>query len=259
VIRSCIVVSYLAVLTLPVAAGIPRAPAQPAPPTAPATADALYHDRERPESALAAERIWAERVARDPADFEAAWKLAKARYWLGTNGPGAGDVRKRHLEAGIAAGRLAMTARADRVEGHFWMAANMGALADAHGLRQGIRYRAPIKAALEKALALDATYLDGSPDRALGRWYFKVPGLFGGDVRKSEAHLRKALAYKADSVISLLFLAETLVELDRRAEARTALLSAIDAPLDPDWVPEDTRFKADARRLLLRLFPPSPQ
>ncbi len=216
-------------------------------------ADALYRDRENAASATAAERIWAERVGRTATDFDSAWKLARARYWLGTNGPGTGDERKRVLEQGIAAGRLATAARPNAPDGHFWMAANMGALADAHGLRQGIKYRTPIRTALEAALKADPAYLDGSPDRALGRWYFKVPGLFGGDLKKSEVLLRKALSYKPDSIVSLIFLAETLAELGKAAEARTALQTAIEAPADPDWAPEDARFKAQARQLLTAL------
>ena len=215
--------------------------------------DALYRDREQPASALAAERIWADRVTVNPRDFESAWKLARARYWLGTNGPAQRDDRKGILERGIEAGRLAAAARPDAPDGHFWIAANMGALADAHGLRQGIRYRTPIREALETALRLNPAFLHGSPDRALGRWYFKVPGLFGGDLRKSEQHLRKALTYRPDSVISLLFLGETLIGLDRTAEARATLDAAIAAPLHPEWIPEDTRFKAEARKLLATL------
>jgi tetratricopeptide (TPR) repeat protein len=215
--------------------------------------DALYRDRAQPASALAAEKGWADRVAANPRDFESAWKLARARYWLGTNGPGTSDDKKRTLEAGIAAGRLAIAARLDAPDGYFWMAANMGALAEAHGLRQGIRYRGQIREALETALEIDPAYLDGSPDRALGRWYYKVPRLFGGDMRKSEAHLRKALSYNPGSIISLLFLAETLIELDRDAEARAALQTAIDTPPDPEWLPEDTRFKVQARELLAKL------
>jgi tetratricopeptide (TPR) repeat protein len=217
--------------------------------------DALYRDRERSASALAAERGWTARVSANAGDFESAWKLARIRYWLGTNGPGKDDEKKRRLEGGIAAGRLAMAARPDAPDGHFWMAANMGALADAHGLRQGIRYRGPIKAALEKALSLSPGYLDGSPDRALGRWYFKVPRLFGGDLAKSEEHLRKALTYKVDSIISLLFLGETLIERGKSADARVALQKAIDTAPDPDWVPEDTVFQAQARALLKKLAP----
>jgi hypothetical protein len=249
--RSCIAVSYLALSSLLVT--LSTASAQEA--VGARDLDAVYRDRERPASAFEAERAWAARVTADARDFESAWKLARARYWLGTNGPGTDTEKKRVLEAGIAAARVAMAARPDAPDGHFWMAANMGALADAHGLRQGIKYRGPIRGALETTLKIAPGYLDGSPDRALGRWYFKVPRLFGGDLKKSVAHLRTALTYKADSVISLLFLAETLIELDERANARQALQQALDAPVDPDWAPEDTRFKAQAKALLAKLKP----
>jgi tetratricopeptide (TPR) repeat protein len=215
--------------------------------------DALYRDRETPASALQAERIWSERLTADPKDFDSAWKLARVRYWLGTNGPADEDEKKRILERGIEAGRAAAAARPDAPDGYFWLAASMGALADAHGLRQGIKYRTPIREALETALRLDPSFLDGSPDRALGRWYFKVPRLFGGNLKKSEEYLRKALTYKSDSIISLLFLAETLIEMDRKDDARATLDAAIAAPLDPEWTPEDTRFKAQARQLLATL------
>lgn len=250
-------VSYLAGLTLLAAPAVRATTLETAqtPPAALAAGDpdSLYREREQAASATAAEQIWAARVAASPRDFESAWKLARARYWLGTNGPGTNDDKKRMLERGIEAARVAAAARPAAPDGHFWLAANMGALADAHGLRQGIKYRGPIKAALEAALAADPSYLAGSPDRALGRWYFKVPRLFGGDLTKSEDHLRASLQYKPDSVITLIFLADTLIARNHRAEARAALQAAIDAPADPDWIPEDTRFKAQARRQLSQL------
>jgi tetratricopeptide (TPR) repeat protein len=215
--------------------------------------DALYRDRERPASARAAERLWAARLAADPDDFEAAWKLSRIRYWLGTGGPGDDDARKRVLEAGIAAGRVAAALRPEAADGHFWMAANMGALAEAHGLRQGIRYRGQIREALEHARRVQPSYLDGSPDRALGRWYFKVPRLFGGDLEASERHLRAALTYNPRSILTLLFLAETLEERGKRQDARATLQTLLETPPDPEWTPEDTRFKAQARERLARL------
>jgi hypothetical protein len=51
----------------------------------------------------------------------------------------------------------------------------MGALAESFGMRQGLKYRGPIKDALETVLRLDPGYLQGIRDRALGRWYYKVP------------------------------------------------------------------------------------
>ena len=52
----------------------------------------------------------------------------------------------------------------------------MGALAESFGMRQGLKYRGDIKDELLLVLKLDPAFQHGSADRALGRWYFKVPG-----------------------------------------------------------------------------------
>jgi tetratricopeptide (TPR) repeat protein len=214
-------------------------------------ADALYAQRDDLASARQAEQIWAGRVQKDPRDFDAAWKLARVRYWLGGHAPE--PERKAMLEAGIGAGRIAVAVEPNRPEGHFWIAANMGALAESFGLRQGLKYRGEIKDELLTVLKLDPAFQAGSADRALGRWYFKVPGLFGGSKKKSEEHLRKSLQFDSDSSASLYFLAETLVELDRESEALGVLQKLADAPIDPDWAPEDREFKAKGRQLAARL------
>lgn len=214
--------------------------------------EALYKDRENLANARKATEIWESRLKANARDFESAYKLARARYWLGTNGLPENE-RKAALEAGIAAARTAMALNANRPEGHFWLAANMGALAESFGLRQGIKYRGQIKDALLMTLKLDQGFLQGSADRALGRWYFKVPGLFGGSNKRSEEHLRKALTYNPSSVISLIFLADTLADMGRTEEARKEYQAAMDAPFDPDWTPEDRRFKEQAKQLLAKL------
>jgi len=210
--------------------------------------DALYRQRENVAAARQAEQIWASRLARNGRDLESAWKLARARYWLGTHGPE--NTRKTDLEGGVAAGRAAIGVDPNKPEGHFWVAANMGALAESFGLRQGLKYRGEIRKELETVLRLDAAFQQGSADRALGRWYYKVPGLFGGSNQESEDHLRKSLTYNPNSTASLYFLAETLIDEKKKDEARTMLNRALDAPLDPDWAPEDKDFKAKARALL---------
>lgn len=213
--------------------------------------DALYAQRDNLASAQHAERLWAERLAKHPQDFESAWKLARARYWLGTHGPE--SERKSALERGIEAGRAAVRVQPNKPEGHFWIAANMGALAESFGLRQGLRYRGAIKEELLTVLKLDPAFQSGSADRALGRWYFKVPGLFGGSKKKSEEHLRKSLTYDPNSAASLFFLAETLTELERTQEARATLEKLLAAPLNPEWAPEDREFKRKAEALLQTL------
>ena len=45
--------------------------------------DRLYADRANPASAERSAALWEARLARDPGDFEAAWKLARACYLAG--------------------------------------------------------------------------------------------------------------------------------------------------------------------------------
>jgi tetratricopeptide (TPR) repeat protein len=246
---SCILAFYLALFASPFnhTAPLPDAPAVR---TAQAAEDpdALYVKREDIPSARRAEAIWAARLTANPRDFESAWKLARARYWLGGHAPQA--ERKKALEDGIEAGRAAVRIEPNKPDGHFWIAANMGALAESFGLRQGLKYRGDIKNELLTVLKLDAAFQHGSADRALGRWYFKVPGFFGGSRRKSEEHLRKSLTYDPNSAASLYFLAETILDDGRRDEARALLQKLIDGPVNPDWAPEDRDFKQQATRLI---------
>ena len=205
--------------------------------------DLLYRQREDMTLARRAADLWEAR-AQSGSDFEAAWKHARARYWLGTQGPE--RERRAALERGVQAGEQAAKITPGKPDGHFWLAANMGALAESFGLSQGLKYRGRIKSELERALAIDPAWQQGSADRALGWWYHKVPGLFGGSEEKAEAHLRKALGYNPQSTATLYFLAEVLIERNKRPEARTMLQRAIDAPLDPDWMPEDRDFQRKA-------------
>lgn len=122
----------------------------------------------------------------------------------------------------------------------------------------------------------DALYKDrenlASARKATGLWTARLtanPGDFTSASRLAQArywlgtnglpepqreeHLRKALTYNPQSVISHIFLGDTLAGMGRKNEARREYQAAIDAPFDPDWTPEDRRFKEQARRLLRNL------
>jgi|SRR5688572_14398844 len=213
--------------------------------------DRLYEDREHLQSAMDAAAVWESRLKSNPKDFESAWKLARACYWLG--GHVAEHARRAQYERGIEAGRQASVLQSKRPEGYFWMAANMGAMAESFGLRAGIKYRSPVKNALETVLMLDPGFQQGSADRALGRWYLKVPRLFGGSKDKSVEHLQRSLKFDPASTASHYFLAETYLEMDRKADARQETQKVLDLPVNPAWAPEDREFKQKAKTLLDRL------
>jgi tetratricopeptide (TPR) repeat protein len=210
--------------------------------------DLLYAGRAQLDHAMAAAAIWESRLTADRTDFEAAWKLARACYWLG--GHVQAGERRAQYERGIEAGKRAVDINEARPEGHFWLAANMGTLAESFGLRAGLRYRGAVKRELERVLAIDASYGEGLADRALGRWYLRVPGLFGGSKKKSIEHLQRALTYDSGAAATHLYLAETYLAMDRREEAAAELQRVLDAPAHPDWLPEVGEFKQRAATLL---------
>ena len=214
------------------------------------TADDLYADREHLASARKAADLWAADLARDASNFEAAWKLARVCYWLGGHAPQ--DERRPFLERGMTAAQQATVSKPDRPEGHFWRAANMGTLAESFGMSAGLKYRKPVKTELETVLRIDPSFMEGSADRVLGRWYFRVPGLLGGSKAQAEAHLRASLKYDPNSTVSHFFLAELLIDQRRNSEARTELQDVIDAPLSAQWAPEDREYKEKAKALLAK-------
>jgi tetratricopeptide (TPR) repeat protein len=213
--------------------------------------DLLYRDREQLASARQAANVWEARLTANPKDFESAWKLARACYWLGGHVPD--DEQRQQYERGIKAATRAVELEPERPEGHFWMAADMGAMAEGFGIRAGLRYRGPIKSALETVLRIDPSFQQGSADRALGRWYFKVPRFLGGSKDKAVEHLKKSLAHAPDSTATHFFLAETYLDMNRRDDARREARLVLDAPLHPDWTPEDREFKQKATDLLKKI------
>jgi len=239
--RSCICLFYIALFFVPppVAGGPAGSPLQTE-----RDPDALYRERATPGRARQAADLLESRLAANGRDFEAAWKLARVMYWIG--GHDTPDGQRRALERGVEAGRLASMLEPNRPEGYFWMAADMGTLAESFGMRQGLKYRGPIKEALETVLRLDPAFLQGSADRALGRWYDRVPGLFGGSKKKADEHLRRSLVYDPNSTASHFFLAELLFNMDRDAEAVKELKTVVSLPINPDWAAEDREFKQKA-------------
>jgi len=206
--------------------------------------DRLYDAREDLDSALAAASGWTERLARDANDFEAAWKLARAAYWLGAHVPQ--DQRRKEYERGLDAGRRAIAAEPARPEGHFWLAATMGTMAESFGLMAGIRYRGAVKRELETVLDIDPAYLQGAADRALGRWYFRVPRLFGGSRTRAIEHLQRSLTYDPLNAASNFFLGEVYAAMNRDADARRQFELVLKAPEDLEWGPEVREFKRQA-------------
>jgi hypothetical protein len=210
--------------------------------------DVLFRQRETLELAVRAADIWQDRLAASPNDFEVACKLARARLWIGESLPR--SERAPHFKSGMAAARAAIALDRERPDGHFWLGVNMGSFASSSSIFTGLRLLSPIREALERSVARDPAFSKGGGLCALGKYYYAVPPLFGGDKKLSEALLRRCIAYDPASIVGHYYLGQTLAARGKTDEARVALRTAIDAPFDPEYVPEGKVWKRRARRLL---------
>lgn len=153
----------------------------------------------------------------------------------------------------MAAARRAIAIDSRRAEGHFWLGANMGSYAGVAGIFAALRYRTAIRKAFETSISLDPSFNRGIAFCLLGKYYQQVPRLLGGSKKKAEAMIRRCLAIDPASVPGHFYLGETLLDLDRLAEARLALAAALADPVDPDYAPEARVWKRKAAQLLRRL------
>ena len=144
----------------------------------------LYRQREDLMNAERVADLWAPAAS---SDYDAAWQLARISYWIGTHAPR--NERRAALERGISASQTAIRLDGDRPEGHFWLAADMGALAENSGLITGLKLVGRIRRELERVIALAPLWQQGSAETALGQWYFKVPRLVGGSRSKARVNL----------------------------------------------------------------------
>jgi tetratricopeptide (TPR) repeat protein len=150
------------------------------------------------------------------------------------------------------AARLAITAGPSRPEGHFWLAANMGALSESFGAR--LKYFGPIKDSFERVIKIEPGFMEGGAYRGLARWAFnELLFLSGRNKAKSEDYLKRALAYNPDNIASLFTLAELYIKMKRYADAREQLEKALAAPVRAESAPEDQELKRSARALLREL------
>ncbi|WEK07728.1 MAG: tetratricopeptide repeat protein [Candidatus Pseudomonas colombiensis] len=109
------------------------------------------------------------------------------------------------------------------------------------------------KAELEHALSLDPNALQGSAYTSLAALYDRVPGwpIGFGDADKAEPLLKQALQLNPNGIDSLYFWGDHLYRQKRYAEAREALLKALQAAPRPGRETADSGRRKDIEALLV--------
>jgi tetratricopeptide (TPR) repeat protein len=187
-------------------------------------------------------------TAQAPDNFAAWWRLARAYWYLGDHSPK--DKRVGSFEKCELAAKQAIRVAPDKWDGHYWLAVGYGRKGEEQGILNSLFLVDPIDKELQTVVSLNPDY--GMAYYILGSLYRQAPGwpLSRGDIQKSLGYARQAVAKSPDVVITHVGLAETLLALNKKDEARAELQAALDAPGLADEQPEAATDKEKARKLL---------
>ncbi len=216
-----------------------------------AEAETLYEQREDLSKARVAVAALRQARTADYGNYEAAWKLARASFYVGDNSDNDSE-RDDMFREGTEAGKAAVKLQPDKPEGHFWLGANYGGTA-AHSTLANLSSFRDIKGEMEAVLKIDEGYQGYSAYLGLGRLYLQAPKMLGGDTAKAIEYLEKGVKLNPNNTVMRLHLAEAYEANNRDAEAKKQIEALNASTPDPKYVAEHKSALAKAKKLLEKI------
>jgi tetratricopeptide (TPR) repeat protein len=210
-----------------------------------ARADELFASRDHADNLKQAVALMEQLTSRESTNYEAWWRVARLRYYIGDRETDAAKKSKL-FQAGVEAAKRAVALDDKRVEGHFWYAANQGEYADLKGVLQSLGLVKTIRKEFEAALAIDPAYESGAIYSALGQIDWNLPRLLGGNEQRAIQRLEEGLKVGPRNAELKVTLAEVYQKKRRTSDARK-LLESVLTESDPARSPkemEELRTKA---------------
>jgi tetratricopeptide (TPR) repeat protein len=134
--------------------------------------------------------------------------------------------------------------------GYFFKGLCLGRLGELKGIWGSLKIITPFRENMETAAKINPAIDRGGPHRALGRFYFKLPGILGGDLKKSIDHLQKAVDYGPRYWENHYFLAEAYYENRQYLLARAELQRAMDIASQPNDDPDSKTHTLEFQKLM---------
>jgi tetratricopeptide (TPR) repeat protein len=212
-----------------------------------AEAEPLYEGRDDMTKARTAVTILRQAHAADYGNYEAAWKLARAAFFVGDRTDNETE-RDDMFREGTMAGKAAVQLQPNKPEGHFWLGANYGGTA-AHSTLSNLSSFQDIKGEMEAVLKLDESYQGYSAYLGLGRLYLQAPKMLGGDTGKAIDYLEKGLKLNPNNTVMRFHLAEAYEASHRDADAKKEIETIIATTPDPKYIAEHKMAVDKAKKL----------
>jgi tetratricopeptide (TPR) repeat protein len=216
-----------------------------------AEADELYEGREDLNKARVCVAALRQARTADYGNYEAAWKLARAAFYVGDRTQNDSERSDMYRE-GVEAGKAAIAIQPDKAEGHFWLGANYGGEAS-HSTLANLSSVQDIKTEMEAVLKIDETYQGYSAYLGLGRLYLQAPKVMGGDTSKAIEYLEKGVKLSPNNTMMRFHLAEAYAEANRDGEAKKQIATLKTTTPDPKYTAEHKDAVAKAEKLLQKI------
>ncbi|MFC2141593.1 TRAP transporter TatT component family protein [Acidobacteriota bacterium] len=212
-------------------------------------ADALYAEMQDLETAEEALALYRDALIEAENKYEAYWKISRILYYVGEHKDKKKD-RQNTFAQGVYHAEKAMALEPEKPDGYYWRGVNNGKYGETRGVLKSLALVKPIKSDMNKVIELNRAYEDGGPDRVMGRVFFKLPGIAGGDKDKSLEHLLKSKEYGPEDALTRVYLADTYLAQKEVEKARAELDYVMNLPDDPLWVTAVQQSKELAEELL---------
>jgi tetratricopeptide (TPR) repeat protein len=183
-------------------------------------------------------------------------KLSHAFFYKGFFAPEGSKQRAAFFERGMDYGKQAITLNRRAVYGNFWYASNLGMFGLCRGIMASLRSIDPMRRAMEVVLQENERFFFAGPHRALGRLYHQAPGwpVSIGSKTKAVDHLERGVELSPAFFCNRIYLAEFLLDIGKKAEARRHLEFVVSTPVNPAHQREDGDYQRLAQRLLDKIL-----
>jgi len=216
-----------------------------------AEAEPLYEGREDMTKARLAVTALRQAHAADYGNYEAAWKLARAAFYVGDR-TDTETERDAMFREGTDAGKAAVQLQPNKPDGHFWLGANYGGSA-AHSTLSNLSSFRDIKGEMDTVLKLDEGYQGYSAYLGLGRLYLQAPKMMGGDPAKAVEYLEKGVKLNPNNTLMRSELAAAYEAMDRPGDAKKQIETLMSITPDPKYMAEHKQAVENAKKLLEKI------
>ena len=196
--------------------------------------DDLFKQRRDGKKALAALDFFRKELIQTPNDPEAMWRVAIVTYFLGNRKvvSDTDELKKLYTE-GRDISMKCLEVAPNYVPCHFWGAINMVLYAETVGVVKMLFSLGKVREHLQRAIALDPTFMGGGAYRLEATIEEKLPGILGGSYDRAREFYEKSIQYGQQEPLNYFAYARLLLKEFQDSEralevARSGL--EVDAP-----------------------------